>query len=157
MSFKKISKVAGALSAAAALAFTAAPSASAASGNQLQNQNGVCLGSQNGANDTHAIVWGCNGNPDQTWHAVFKGYDYTIVNGNGQCLGVNSGGQAMVWDCNGNLDQQWGVRAGSNGWNALVNANDGTCLGTQGGLSAPGTYAITWGCNGNPDQQWSSL
>ncbi|WP_327064367.1 RICIN domain-containing protein [Kitasatospora sp. NBC_01302] len=152
MSFKKISKVAGALSAAAALAFTAAPSASAASGNQLQNQNGVCLGSQNGANDTHAIVWGCNGNPDQTWHGVYVGGAINIVNGNGQCLGVNDSDQAMVWDCNGNSDQRW-TWGPANAWGTVINAN-GACLGTQGGVSAPGTYAIIWGCNGNPDQEW---
>ncbi|MET8767765.1 RICIN domain-containing protein [Streptomyces sp. NPDC004658] len=162
----RVSIVASAMSAALSVFVGIAPSASAASGPRLMNDNNYCLGSQGGANRTNALQWYCNSNPDQSWHFSKMGSDshgtyYRVTNDNGQCLGINgvsqaSGATATVWDCNGNKDQLWYWQKGSSaGWYQMINRNSQMCLGTKG--SAVGAKAIQWPCNGNPDQRWGQL
>src|SRR5262245_1636917 len=55
---------------------------------------GKCIGISTGG---YAGSWWCTTNPDQTWHWGSK-IDlggYQLVNGNGQCLGVDGGSWSM--------------------------------------------------------------
>jgi hypothetical protein len=133
-----------------------------------------CLGIQGGSTTigTDAVVWNCNGNPDQLWRweGTPNAYNFLhLENGNNQCLGVAGGSTAegahlINWNCVNHPDQYWGPLASGPtcrnntavpAWEALEN-NDGWVVGTQGGSSAEGTALVQWNfqakCN---NQYWS--
>ncbi|MFD7019885.1 RICIN domain-containing protein [Streptomyces sp. NPDC059161] len=157
------------LATVAATVVTAAP-ASAAGGSQLRDAYSECIGSNGGGYNTTAIIWDCNGNPDQQWQFIPAGRDsitkmveYKVMNNLGQCLGISGGSKnwnakATVWSCNGNQDQLWyyeGPMAGRpSDWVSLQNVNSSLCLGGNAGSPVRGTAQIQWSCNRNDDQVW---
>jgi putative hemolysin len=91
----------------------ASPASAAPSKWNYQNaEHSYCL-SSGGIHDTVAKVYGCNGGSNQTWHyGALHGAYAQIINGDGQCLGVQSqstsaGAYAVVWSCDGHDDQYW--------------------------------------------------
>lgn len=87
------------------------------------DSNGQCLGVAGGdvTNGRPIILWGCNGNADQTWTAVsvYGGGSAPYVFHNGanpnKCLSVagkslNEFAGIVIWDCkpaSDNQDQRW--------------------------------------------------
>jgi hypothetical protein len=140
--------------------------ADAATSFQLQNfmgaPSGMCLGIKGGGTDQPAVLWPCNGARDQQWHWGTElnntGF-YQLINGDGMCLGVASGGdsngdQIVGWTCNGHIDQYWE-------WGDLLytcdyNTGNGSIeytpftdygarvAGVQGGHNTEGTPIVLW-------------
>jgi hypothetical protein len=133
--------------------------AQAAPWNAIYNPNsGRCLGIANGL----AGVWNCTTNPDQTWHwGTSSSYPYYrhLVNGNGQCLGVQGGSTAqgarvVAWTCLNHDDQYWNWynSYSYNYYGPVTNLNSAMVLGVYG--TANGAAVVQWGSNGNYDQAW---
>ena len=129
----KIRGIALAVCTATVLSLMIAPfSAQAASTFSIKlNSNGKCLGISGGstAEGTPAILYSCNGHPDQQWHygnyASYNGLIYyQIVNGHNQCLGVHAGSTSpaarlVQWPClNATHEDQY--------WSAPVYTNCGS-------------------------------
>jgi len=117
--------------------------------------SGRCLGIANGL----AGIWNCTTNRDQTWHWGAVGpntYYRQLINGNGQCLGVQGGSGALgarivAWTCNGHYDQYWFY---DSTFGYALNYNSGMVLGVSGGSTANGAAVVQWDRNGNLDQVW---
>src|SRR6266568_5099483 len=155
----------------------AAPSRAATASFPLRNHNNpsMCLGISGGRHDASAILWKCNGHPDQQWRfGGSKSYDgytwYQLINNDNQCLGVRSGrtfdGARIVgWNCTGHNDQYWyeatSIRV-CGGYHPLINLNafkqgDGSkVIGVKGGVMSKGTPIILYhyqaACN---NQMWA--
>jgi len=109
-----LSLVSGVLTLAASV-----PARAAAASFPLRNYNNFsrCLGISGGRHDAPAILWDCNGHPDQQWRfGVSVHYNgltwYQLINSDNQCLGVlgssiSQGAKVVGWDCTGNTDQYW--------------------------------------------------
>jgi hypothetical protein len=158
------------------ITFTPAQAASSHPINNWVNTS-MCLGIRGGLSTpgTPAVLWHCNGNPDQQWHwgnaAVYNGIQYKqLVNGHGQCLGTNGGNIGLAvklvsYTCYGSNhpDQYWVAPTYTNcgSGHFIYDAAailDGSLLviGTAGGnTSTNGTSIILWpfqdSCN---DQMW---
>ena len=120
--------------------------------------SGRCLGIANGL----AGIWNCTTHPDQTWHwGAYFPYQYNyrqLINGNGQCLGVQGGSTAqgarvVAWTCNGHEDQYWFYNSTPD--YTVSNYSSGMVLGVYGGSTANGAAVVQWGGNGNGDQGWN--
>ncbi|GEM_PF-4013105 len=96
-------------------------------------------------------VWGCNGQPQQSWMLV----DNTIRSQAGKCLDVHApdqyrnGGRVQVWDCNGSKQQTWAFDG------KAIRSAAGKCLDVH----APDQYknggrVQVWDCNGSLQQSW---
>jgi alcohol dehydrogenase YqhD (iron-dependent ADH family) len=77
--------------------------------------NGVlCLaiGGGSKADGAKAILWPCNGGPEQSWY-IGGPTVFPIVNDNSdRCLAIGGGSQApgaraIQWTCNGGQEQDW--------------------------------------------------
>jgi hypothetical protein len=140
---------------------SAVPDVNTSASFQIFNWNsGLCLGIYQGHHDAPALQWGCNGNPDQSWHwgnPDFPGSAwYQLVNGDGQCLGVaggslSEGARVVGWDCLGpnHPDQYWtpdGNQTGLCGaYSYLDNGNStGYVLGVGGNSTAWGAPVVQW-------------
>jgi hypothetical protein len=110
--------------------------------------------------------WNCTTNPDQTWHwgaANSAGFTQ-LVNGNGDCLGVdqesrNYGANLYALSCNGsNASQYWTPLTSpdsSSGYYYLENYNSGYVIGVGGGLTTNGASLVQWPKLTHPDQYWT--
>jgi ricin-type beta-trefoil lectin protein len=151
---------------------TAIPaSASDSPSSQIRNYmgypTGMCLGISKGADDSPAVLWPCNGKANQDWHWGTEDPsnpgNWPLVNGAGQCLGVNQGstGQGaaiMGWDCNGKPNQYWEPN-GSNPEHAYINIeNEGSTLdvGVEGGDNAQGQPLVQWPWQDADNQYWAT-
>ena len=97
----------------------AVPARAAAASFPLRNYNNSsrCLGISGGRHDAPAILWDCNGHPDQRWRFGAKVHYngltwYQLIKNDNQCLGVlgssvSQGAKVVGWDCTGNTDQYW--------------------------------------------------
>jgi Ricin-type beta-trefoil lectin domain len=133
-----------------------------------------CLGISYGRDNAPAILWGCNGRPDQQWHfGAHTSWDnvtwYQIINNDNQCLGVLNGstsrGATIVgWNCANHTDQYWWEDTGitiCNGYHPLFNFNAALhgsweVAGVSGGRISQGTpiilYRFQAPCN---NQEWA--
>jgi alpha-galactosidase len=117
--------------------------------------SGKCL-DVNGAsqaNGTAAIIWDCNGQPNQTWTS--NGAQELRVYGS-KCLDVYDQGSAngtavIVWECNGQANQRWRL----NGDGSITAAGANRCLDVPNNATASGTAVEIWDCNGGAGQRWS--
>lgn len=164
---QKILRVFISLAAASTTLFAGVTAAHADSVNttiQQRGGNGYCLGTQNGgtANGTAAIIWPCNGNPDQQWIVEDRGSSgtYEIVNvGSGKCLGnwYNTNQQQdtlIIWSCNNNADQTWTVTGEYGTTASLVSNGWGLCMSTYNQRSDGGDFAVQRTCDNGWDQNW---
>lgn len=139
---------------------------------------GYCLGMQGGSSavGTLAVVWNCNGNPDQQWHVKATNAEgfQQFENNSGLCLGVQGGSTAeganlVGYTCYGtshpdqywaSLDSEASGGPSCSGYEPFGNYADATgsgwVVGTQGGTSAEGDHLVQWNwqkaCN---NQYWS--
>jgi hypothetical protein len=131
---------------------------------QQRGGNGFCLGTQGGgtAAGTAAIIWPCNGNPDQQWTVEDRGTTgtYKIFNGSGKCLG-NLGdtnkqeATLIIWPCNNNKDQVWTVGLLDGTTASTVSNGWGLCMSTYRQGTAGGTFATQRTCAfGSLNQEW---
>ena len=145
--------------AAGVVAVTASPAAAIPSSGTFQIHNylaaGKCIGISTGG---YAGSWYCTTNPDQTWHRgnVNEWGVYQLVNGNGQCLGVDGGSWSMgarirAWSCNGNSDQYWFYDFSRL---YFTNFGSGLVIGIRGASTANGASLVQWSENTNGDQRW---
>jgi len=129
-------------------------------------QSGKCMGLAGGSSTpgTDAVLWNCNGHPDQQWSirstATVNGFKYDQFESNdgALCLGVAGGSTAegaklVGWPCLGtdHPDQWWRVQpvgCGSPYNDAFQNLQDGWVIGTQGGSLAEGTDLVQWKTQG---------
>ncbi|OAR23675.1 hypothetical protein A8W25_14220 [Streptomyces sp. ERV7] len=158
----------------AGAALSTAGTASASSTSEFVNQNSNrCLAIDMAKEyQVLGILWNCNHNPDQQWHAEMKADDgngayYEIKNGYGQCLGTwqgstDNGTNIVGWDCNGNPDQLWFIDKVSSdprysnlrSYAAWKNDSGNKCVGALNGNTGNETPVILWDCNDNRDQHW---
>jgi hypothetical protein len=120
--------------------------------------NGYCLGIKGGSTTpgTPAVLWNCNGNPDQQWRWVHVTSGYgELENGHNDCLGINAGNDTegnylVAFTCYNNStthpDQFWtevAAPSGCSGGSALGDL-DGGVAGTKGGSVAENTEIVIW-------------
>jgi hypothetical protein len=129
----------------------------------LINSNGnyhLCLGISGGNDDSPAVQWSCNNNPDQIWHwgaANSAGYR-ELVNNDNQCLGVAGeskewGARVYGWTCNGHPDQYW-QPVPNNGYDGLNDYHSQLVLGVAGNSTAVGAAIVQWPFNDLGNQWW---
>jgi hypothetical protein len=109
--------------------------------------------------------WSCTTNPDQTWHwGLTNPAGYTqLVNGNGACLGVdsgslNEGANIKAWSCDGTASQYWRILnspASASGYYYLQNYNSHYVIGVGGASTANGASLVQWPQVSHPDQYWT--
>jgi hypothetical protein len=130
------------------------------------NENpGRCVGINSSG---YAGIWDCTGAEDQTWHWANANVDhwYKLVNGNGQCLGVeggsvSEGAKVKGGACPNNADQYWAAGVVSSGHAYLLNYASRVQLGSpwaigcSSGSPANGTQLVQWAPNSSPDQMWN--
>lgn len=101
----------------------------------------MCLGITGGNHNAPAVVWTCNGAPDQRWHlgtAYPTASQYSqLKNDNGDCLGVQGGSTApnariYAWTCQpGVPNQYWNFGpALCGGGQSVVDLGSGLVLST---------------------------
>lgn len=180
--------LAGALATGSATAFaTAVPSAqhnvpaSATYGDIYNTASGKCLGIAGGRDDAPAVLWTCNGHPDQLWTRGYvdpENRNYSqIVNRDGMCLGVaggstQNGARIVGWNCQNPEpnNQFWfydTIDLGYPGNGPVlvnlatpVNAQGfgGKVTGVSGGSTSNGAPIVLWanstGPNFAPNQAW---
>lgn len=106
------------------------------------------------ANGNPIIIWGCTGNPNQTWTLPGDNTVRTL----GKCLDIpgsatKAGTAVDLSDCAGAPGQQWTYNQSGE----LVNPNSGLCLDVTGGSSNNGTKLEIWTCGHNQNNQTWSL
>ncbi|MFE3071830.1 RICIN domain-containing protein [Streptomyces sp. NPDC059247] len=147
------------LAAVLGTALAGAPTASAV-GSSIPSylaDNNSCIGIDGSG---YAILWSCNGNPDQRWTFAAAGGGYVrLANEQNGCLDIPQGSTApgtwaIQWQCNNGTNQQWKVENLPNNSFRLRNRNSGLCLDASGASSANGTHLIQWDCNGGDNQRW---
>ena len=118
---------------------------------------GQCLDDPSGTTTggTQQQIWGCNGQPNQTWTYTSSGQLTLSLGGGVYCLDANAGGtspgtKAIIWTCNGQANQRWTFN--SNG--TITGVASGLCLDVTGAGTAQGTLVELWTCNGGSNQQW---
>jgi hypothetical protein len=126
----------------------------------IYNFDGMCLGISGGNDDAPAVQWTCNGTPNQTWHwGSFNSAGFgQLVNGDGQCLGVQgiSKGKGVWiygWTCNGHPDQYWYVSL-IDGYDVFTDYNSRLVLGIAGGSTEIGAHVVQWPFTRAVNQYW---
>jgi hypothetical protein len=137
-------------------------------GSFLNYFSGLCLGISGGLDHAPAVQFTCLNHPDQKWsvgQTDESGY-YQIINGDGQCLGVQSGSAAtdarvVAWTCEGpsHPDQYWyidtGLQCGGEPYYPIFNQNSGDVVGVSGNSLSSGAAVVQWPwqdqCN---NQEW---
>lgn len=129
------------------------------------DQYNKCLGIAGGASDADAVLWDCNGHPDQTWHIGQQNFDgyYQLINGDNQCLGVaggstTEGADIVGWTCNGHPDQYWLINTNidcGGGFNPILNFNaGGYVVAVAGNSTANGAHIVIWPYQGKCNNQF---
>jgi hypothetical protein len=142
-------------------AVVAAPANAAASETfQLQNIHVEHCITSNGAKNSNAEVYSCNGSSNQKWHwgTTWRGDYRKLINGDGQCLGIAGGSSArgaaaVVWKCNTSDSQYWYADQDdptAEGWN-LINLNSQMVLQVR--CDCTKERAVV---DQAPDDAWSS-
>jgi hypothetical protein len=115
------------------------------------------------ANGTAAIIWPCNGNPDQELIVEDRSstgtYEIVNVGAPGKCLGNwgNTNQQQntlIIWSCNNNKDQTWTVTSEYGTTASLVSNGWGLCMSTYNQGTGEGTFAVQRTCDNGWDQNW---
>jgi hypothetical protein len=133
----------------------------------LSNDNSsLCLGITAGKDDADAIQEDCNNAMDQIWNtgSEYKksGY-YSLINGDGECLGVlngrtAAGARVTGWYCTTAKQYYWKWVASSGGEYYLVNYNSGMALGVLGNSVSVGAAVVQVPENGASDsQRWEPI
>lgn len=114
---------------------------------------GKCLDVSGGgtADGTQVQIWGCAGNPAQTW--TRSGQTLRAL---GKCLDVSGGGSAdgtkvQLWTCNGSGAQNWVAQSDG----TVRNPQSGSCLDVSANSSANGQDVHLWTCHGGANQKWT--
>src|SRR4051794_18377622 len=120
---------------------------------------GLCLdvAGWNGAGDGNALLWECNGDPDQVWSFTPGG---ELVNALGSCLDVAEydgapGRNVDVYRCEGLDDQKWSLVPAGGDRFLLHNRKQSLCLDVAGKNGNKGDNVALWHCDGGKDQLWS--
>ncbi|MFC1415546.1 ricin-type beta-trefoil lectin domain protein [Streptacidiphilus cavernicola] len=106
---------ASASAAGTAAATASAPAAAGGTGASLKNPaTGKCLSAGPGTDGTPLVLAGCDGAPDQAWHAAPDG----TIQSQGLCMdaawgAVTPGTVVQVARCSGNPAQQFSLRDGT--------------------------------------------
>jgi hypothetical protein len=136
-----------------------------------------CLGITAGADDSPAVLWGCNGHPDQHWQwgsciegGAFCQLYWVTSNGTHQCLGVSGGStspnaRVVGWSClgAGHPDQYWqfnitGLICGSGSYAPMYNAKaTGKVLGVAAGSTMQGAAIVIYGYQNTCNNQFWNL
>jgi hypothetical protein len=142
--------------AAATVALTAAPPASAATTQLVGAGSNRCLDVSGNVDTlgTAMQIWDCNGQANQQFEATSAG-ELRTFNGT-RCLDAYNGGTAagtavIIWSCNGQQNQKW--RMNSDG--SITGVQSGLCLDVDHAGTANGTKVLLWTCNGQSNQRWS--
>jgi hypothetical protein len=142
--------------AAATVALTAAPPASAATTQLVGAGSNRCLDVSGNVDTlgTAMEIWDCNGQANQQFEATSAG-ELRTFNGT-RCLDAYNGGTAagtavIIWSCNGQQNQKW--RMNSDG--SITGVQSGLCLDVDHAGTANGTKVLLWTCNGQSNQRWS--
>ncbi|MFB7591238.1 RICIN domain-containing protein [Streptomyces sp. NPDC056169] len=163
-SLGRVSAVAAGLAALATTLIAGAPSASAlGTSTYAWGTDNKCLAiyGQAPPQGAPAVLWDCNGNPDQRWTHVAAGEGYVkLANDNNGCIDIpNSsrewGVQAIQWTCHNGHNQQWRVEPLADSSFRLRNRVSGLCLDASGYGGSNGTPLIQWECNGGNNQRWA--
>jgi hypothetical protein len=119
---------------------------------------GKCLDDPYGSTTggTQLQIYGCNGQPNQTWTRTSSNQLTVTNSGTTDCLDANGHGTAngtkvIIWPCNGGANQQWTFN--SNG--TVTGVQSGLCLDVTGASTADGALVELWACNGGSNQQWN--
>ncbi|TMR19946.1 hypothetical protein ETD86_19585 [Nonomuraea turkmeniaca] len=104
-----------------------------------------------------AIVWDCNGKPNQEWTytdaqelRVYSGSDVKCLDVQGR--GTAPGTAVQTWNCTGATNQKWTLNA--NG--TISSHHSGLCLDvTGGGVSPNGTEVKIQTCTTGANQKWA--
>lgn len=129
--------------------------------------SGRCLGITGGKHEAPAVQFTClSGHPDQQWHtgAVNSAGYYQIVNGDGQCLGVQGGStgqgaRVYGWNCLGpsHPDQYWrydgNITCGTY-YSPIINYASGRVVGVVGNSTANGAAVVIWSYQGVCNNQF---
>jgi hypothetical protein len=162
----------------ASAATTSLPSPGSTDAFQVYNYNsGLCLGITGGEDKAPAVQWTCLGtsHPDQYWHwgTTVGGYvvdpdgnvlpAYQLINGDGECLGIEGGettegADAVGWTClgTGHPDQYWALDTyiSCSGYNPLIDLNSGYVLGVLGNSTKVGASVVQWAYQGVCNNQF---
>jgi hypothetical protein len=140
--------------------------ASAATGTNIQNEDGWCIGVPSGSDPVWVGQYICTSNPDQLWvkSATVDGHFY-IQNDAGQCLaaataGVSNGTKVVA--SNGGLcgtrQSEWvkGACSPTSGSCAIKSEeNTSIVIGVSGASTKTGAHLVLWTANGEPNQGWN--
>jgi Ricin-type beta-trefoil lectin domain len=146
-------------------ALAASPAAADPVPFEIKNyKSGRCLGIAGGADDAPAVLWNCNGSPNQMWtwdiSIVYMGLYARLVNGDGECLGVaggslKEGADIYGWSCQDAFNQFWTTTTtGVSGYYYIYNFASQMVVGVSGGSTANGAQLIQWRELTHPDQYW---
>jgi hypothetical protein len=145
------------LTAALALTWHSAGSASAATSTIVGTASGRCLDVTGGSavNGAYVQLWDCNGQPGQQWNITTTG-ELRVFNDT-MCLdayqkGTTAGTRIDVYTCNGGANQQWHVNTDG----TVTGVQSGLCLDATSAGTANGTAIELWTCNGGTNQKWST-
>jgi lysophospholipase L1-like esterase len=144
------------LTAAGAVVWHAAGSASAATSTVVGAASGRCLDVAGGSATAGAGVdlWDCDGRSGQQWDVTSAGE--LRVFSDSMCLdayqkGTAPGTKVDIYTCNGGANQQWRVNADG----TITGVQSGLCLDATARGTANGTAIELYTCNGGGNQKWS--
>jgi len=120
---------------------------------QPQASSGVCIGLDTSSSTAAAMLFGCDGDSNQTWTVEANG---TIESGSGKCLDVHDSGTGAGTEidyagCNSMGSQQWRVEADG----SLLNPESNRCLEPSGGADTSGTALVLENCSYTTIQEWT--
>jgi ricin-type beta-trefoil lectin protein len=129
-----------------------------------------CLGIAGGSTTlgTDAVIWNCNGHPDQVWSVrstdTVNGIKFEQFENNDHlCLGVSGGSTTVganlvAWTCLGtdHADQWWAPYETECGYQVVYfkNLKDNFVISTQGGDLAQNTHVVQWNFQDTCNNQW---
>lgn len=128
----------------------------------------VDVNNNSSADGANVQQWTCNGSAAQKWVATDLGNGYFALEhqGTGRCLNRDTstnngggGGNVHQWDCQwagGSYEYQWQFQS-SNGYQRIVNRQDGRCLDVSASSSNDGANIQTWSCNGTGAQTFNPI
>jgi beta-galactosidase len=144
------------LTAAGAVVWHGAGTASAATSSIVGVDSGRCLDVAGGSATAGAAVelYDCNGGANQQWEVTSAG-ELRVFNDT-MCLDAYQkktapGTVVDIWSCNGGSNQQW--RVNSDG--TITGVQSGLCLDATSHGTANGTPIELWTCNGGSNQKWT--
>ena len=137
----------------------------ASSYKKLVNKNsGKCMDVQqpNTSAGANVDLYGCNGNPWQSWQLIDLGNGYTSLysENSGMCLDVSgsstaNGGNVVQNTCGSSTSQQWQVTTTTAPYFRLTSRHSGKVVDVTNCGTADGTNIQQWDWLNNACQQWT--